>query len=125
MKVVVEEGCRGTSEELVRFILPDGTVIEASAELQDCQCRDGRVVLSHEVKELPWHHLVGIKNLKGQALAPGQLRAWADDPKRELECIFCGTRLPLDTQFCPRCREYKGIGPYVPGWSEEDNAQLV
>lgn len=115
MKVMVENG----DSEGVRFILPDGTVIEASAELQDCRCRDGHVILSHEVKEpLPWQHLVGIPNPKGEALKPEQLRAWADDPKRELECIFCGTRLPLDTQFCPRCREYKGIQPYIPGWSE-------
>ena len=74
-------------------------------------------------KWLPWRHLVGIKNLKGQALTPEQLRAWTEDPKRELECIFCGTRLPLDSQFCPRCREYKGIQPHIPGWSEDEEGE--
>lgn len=67
---------------------------------------------------LPWGHLVGVKNEKGQALTVEQLRAWIDDPNRKLECVFCARTLPLDAQFCPTCREYKGIQPHIPGWSE-------
>jgi len=67
-----------------------------------------------------WKHLVGIKNEKGQELTSEQLIRWEGDPKRKLECIFDGTELPLDAQVCPRCREYKGIQPHIPGWSEGD-----
>lgn len=65
-----------------------------------------------------WEHLVGVENAEGKELTERQLRAWASRDDRELECVFCGYVLPLSAQYCPRCREYKGIGPKIAGWSE-------
>lgn len=81
-----------------------------------------------------WKYLIGCaENLRGEPLTEEQLRKWADDPDRMLECIFCQIVEPPDyfhllvtpspdspiatITGCPRCREYKGIQPHIPGWS--------
>ena len=61
-----------------------------------------------------WRALVGVRGLTAQ-----QLKTWCRDPKRKLECVFCGNELAIDARYCPKCKEYKGLQPYIPGWSEE------
>lgn len=65
-----------------------------------------------------WSHLIGIKNDKGVALTEAMLQAYEATSMRNLECIFCGTIYPEGTKYCSRCKEYKGLQPYIEGWSE-------
>jgi ribosomal protein L40E len=67
---------------------------------------------------MEWVHLIGVKNSKGVVLTEAMLQAYEATSKRELECIFCGTNYPTDTNYCSRCKEYKGLQPYIEGWSE-------
>lgn len=67
---------------------------------------------------LEWSHLVGIKNSKGVVLTEAMLQAYEATSMRNLECIFCGTIYPEGTKYCSRCKEYKGLQPYIEGWSE-------
>lgn len=65
-----------------------------------------------------WEHLVGQPNSRGVRLTAEMLTAWANDLQRKLECVHCGCLLDLDVRACPSCREYEGIQPHVPGWSD-------
>ena len=64
-----------------------------------------------------WRHFVGIFNLKGEILTESMLREWAETDSR-LECVFCGSIYDIDTRYCKRCHEYKGLQPYIVGWSD-------
>jgi hypothetical protein len=89
-----------------------------------------------------------LENQKGEKLTEEQLRKWISDPNRMLECVFCQIVGPpsffhisafnlKEKEFlkrhklsqkiskvltsilcCPRCREYKGIIPHIPGFSD-------
>lgn len=79
-----------------------------------------------------WKNYIDIaENQRGEKLTEEQLRKWADDPERMMECVFCqiveepsyfqlsqfsGDKNPITC--CPRCGEYKGIQPHIPGWSD-------
>jgi hypothetical protein len=65
-----------------------------------------------------WQFYVGIENSKGNKLTDSMLRKWLKDPNRRLECVFDGETWPADNVYCPRCREYKGLQPYIPEWSD-------
>lgn len=82
-----------------------------------------------------WKYYIDIaENQRGEKLTEERLRKWADDPNRMLECVFCQIVEPPSyfqvgllgyagvdygtTTCCPRCREYKGIQPSIPGWSD-------
>jgi hypothetical protein len=67
---------------------------------------------------LKWYFYIGIKNGKGKPLTEDQLRKWSIDPKRLLECGYCGTTYPVYTFSCSHCKEYKGMSPYIPEWSD-------
>ena len=69
---------------------------------------------------MEWSHLLGIKNRKGVVLTEAMLQSYETTSKRELECIFCGTNYPTDTKYCSRCKEYKGLQPYIEGWNETE-----
>lgn len=55
-------------------------------------------------------------------------RAWVADPDRRYHCIFCGLHGDVNTFCvdasghevfgCPKCREYKGMSPCIPGKCE-------
>ena len=36
-----------------------------------------------------WKYHIGIENQRGEKLTEEQLRKWAEDPERMMECIFC------------------------------------
>jgi len=68
-----------------------------------------------------WQFFEGIKNCKGEVLTKSMVKTWCDSPDPRIECGFCGTTEPYegpDKLWCPRCREYKGIIPYIPEWSD-------
>jgi len=65
-----------------------------------------------------WKYYVGIKNCKDEELTKDMLNEWAKDPNRKVECIFCGSTYPDETWACSRCKEYKGIQPYIEDWSD-------
>lgn len=88
-----------------------------------------------------WKYLINCaENQKGEKLAEEQLRQWSEDPNRMMECIFCQIVEPpsyfqlSDMEYtmlrrkglphlgtitcCPQCREYKGILPHIPDWSD-------
>ena len=63
-----------------------------------------------------WKHIIGSYDIDGQTITEKRLLTWANDPKRELMCIFCGSE-PADRGgfiYCQRCMEYKGIIPNCP-----------
>ncbi len=64
---------------------------------------------------LQWKHYIGVPDIDGITITEERLKAWSDNPKRKLICIFCGSA-PSETNgfvYCKRCREYKGIMPDV------------
>ena len=63
-------------------------------------------------------HLIGIMNYSGEKLAKAMFDEWEKDPRKELYCVFCGTKYPMGVTFCRPCKEYKGISPYIAGWSD-------
>jgi len=71
------------------------------------------------------HYTLTVQNLEGKTLTEEQLRKWANDPDRMLECVFCQIVEPpsffqvqnTDFLICPRCMEHKGIQPHIPEWS--------
>ncbi len=90
-----------------------------------------------------WQYHIGLENQKGEKLTKEQLRRWTDDSERMFECTLCQIveppgffqlsdynlkrKLNLDNAehpnfisitCCPRCREYNGIQPHIPGWSD-------
>ncbi len=99
---LIEQIIPVTEDELKALVLPENVINQEPI-----------VVCTSE-----WSHLVGVKNSKGVVLTEAMLQAWESNPKRELECIFCGTLYDLDAKFCSRCKEYKGLQPYVEGWSD-------
>ena len=86
----------------------------------DREVREGHRVLSPRYNFDKWKHHIGVENLLDEPLTVNALRRWADDPNRRVECIFCGETYPPETMACRRCREYKGIQPYIEGWSNWD-----
>lgn len=48
-----------------------------------------------------------------------ELEKWEKDPNRRIICMFCGTDIDDNEErfICPRCQEYKGLVPMIPGWS--------
>ena len=83
-----------------------------------------------------WRYHIGIENQRGEKLTEEQLKKWVEDPERMMECIFCQVVEPPSyfhlhlgriifgrkegewITGCPRCREYKGIQPHIPNWSD-------
>ena len=62
-----------------------------------------------------WKYHIDTYDIDGENITEERLWAWANDPKRELICIFRGSE-PREVNgfvFCPRCKEYKGVGPNV------------
>jgi len=66
-----------------------------------------------------WKHYIGIANLKGKVLTKDMLRNWAETDNR-LECVFCGSIYDIDTKYCKRCKDYKGLQPYIAEWSNSN-----
>ncbi len=64
-----------------------------------------------------WKHFVGIENDRGEKLTESMLRAWSNNSNRELECTFDGEHFPSNYWYCTHCKEYKGLQPYIPSWS--------
>lgn len=63
-----------------------------------------------------YKHFVGTYDIDSNTITRKRLMAWAQDPKRELICIFCGSE-PVNRGgfiYCQRCKEYKGIMPNCP-----------
>ena len=94
------------NEAELKALVPTENVITVVAE-------SSKPILSSD-----WVHLLGIKNDKGVALTEDMLQAYETTSKRELECIFCSTIYLEGTKYCSRCKEYKGMQPYIEGWSE-------
>ncbi len=63
-----------------------------------------------------YRHLIGSDDIDGNCITAERLMKWAEDPKRELICIFCGSQPFTHNGFtyCRRCHEYKGIMPNCP-----------
>lgn len=64
-----------------------------------------------------WKSYIGVKNHDNEPITEKDLHNWADNPKREYQCVFCGNIYTigqlLNEICCPRCREYKSIMPYI------------
>lgn len=63
-----------------------------------------------------YKHFVGTYDIDSNTITRERLMAWAEDPKRELICIFCGGE-PVNKEgfiSCQRCKEYKGVMPNCP-----------
>ena len=71
-----------------------------------------------------WEHLIGTPNMDNRLLTKPSLEKWARSSRKVFECSFCGTRgtlheLSIDgISVCPQCKEYKGLQPYIPVWSD-------
>ena len=66
-----------------------------------------------------WSHLIGVENREDIFLTEAMLRKWLNQgADRRIECIFCGRTYPVHVKGCDHCREYKGILPYIPEWSQ-------
>ena len=63
-------------------------------------------------------YYIGNKNSRDEKLTAQMLRTWAKDPNRRLECIYDGETWPANYWYCPRCKEYKGLQPFIRGWSD-------
>ena len=75
-------------------------------------------VINTKLKELDyWLCYEGAENTDGVILTKEMIVRWFNKYDKELECIFCGNTLPFYQVYCNRCKEYKGIQPYVEGWS--------
>ena len=63
-----------------------------------------------------YKYFVGTYDIDSNIITKERLMAWAEDPKRELVCIFCGNepRNMNGYTICPLCRGYKGIIPNCP-----------
>ena len=84
----------------------------------DVSLRTGKPIASNSESDFQrWHSYVGIEQA-GKKLTEQMLREWANDPKRQLQCVFDGELWPSNYWYCPRCKEYKGLMPYIPGWSD-------
>ena len=65
-----------------------------------------------------WSHLVGSPNIEDTELTQEQFDLWKADPTRTYICGYCFVEVPASTRmYCPRCKEFKGIIPAIPGWS--------
>lgn len=73
----------------------------------------------HEIDRWKFHVGLPGHEYPEQKLTDEMLDQWASNPNRKLTCIFCGDILPNESQYCPRCREYKGIVPAIGGWSAD------
>jgi hypothetical protein len=59
-----------------------------------------------------WQYYVGIaETSNGNIITMDMLKTWANNPDRNLWCVFCGGELPIDAQYC--CNTYKGLQPYI------------
>lgn len=72
----------------------------------------------HPIREWDFTYYVGNKNANGKSLTQEMLDKWKKDPERKVECVFCGETYPDGVTGCRRCREYKGIQPYIEEWSD-------
>ena len=75
----------------------------------------------NEVLYERFKYYVGIVNAEGQAITDDNIRAWASlEYPPPMECIFCGHIVFYSERglACPVCRDYKGIVPYIPTWSD-------
>lgn len=63
-----------------------------------------------------YRHFVGTYDIDNNTITAERLMRWAEDPKRELICIFCGSEPTDNNGFvsCRRCKTYKGIMPNCP-----------
>lgn len=63
-----------------------------------------------------YKHFVGTYDIDSNIITKKRLMAWAEDPKRELICIFCGSEPVCSNGFiyCRHCNEYKGVMPNCP-----------
>jgi len=82
----------------------------------DVNIRTGKKVAMRTYDDVKYYK--GLKNTRGEVLTDQMLRAWAKNPNRKLECQYDGEQWPANYSYCPRCREYKGLMPYIPKWSE-------
>lgn len=66
-----------------------------------------------------WQSWVGADHIdNGRKLTRAMLLQWSRDLDAQLQCTFCGNITDLDAGHCPKCREYKGLAPYVPAWEQ-------
>jgi Zn finger protein HypA/HybF involved in hydrogenase expression len=71
--------------------------------------------------ELTWKHYAGMKNQRNETLTLEMIKIWCESPNPEVECEFCGNTQSFNTMdilYCHKCREYKGLIPYIPEWSD-------
>jgi len=83
--------------------------------------KETRDLLVHTITATPqeislyeeYKHFIGTYDIDGNTITARRLMEWAQDPKREFYCIFCG-KPPIKTakfMWCSLCNEYKGIMP--------------
>jgi hypothetical protein len=75
-------------------------------------------ILTPDADFLKWKFHAGIKNSRGDDLTEEMIRTWSNDLSRRVECTYDGTILNPNFWYCTKCHEYKGIIPYIPGWSD-------
>jgi hypothetical protein len=64
-----------------------------------------------------WSHLIGVEShISGKVLTSDMLEKWERDTGKHLFCIFCGEVIESKSVFCPTCRDYKGLIPYITEW---------
>lgn len=81
--------------------------------------------ISHDCRVLfiQFRFQAGAKNQKGVVLTESMLLEWCSEPDPKVECTFCGTQYPAHTLACRKCKEYKGIQPYIKGWSDWEDQE--
>jgi len=69
-----------------------------------------------------WMSYAGIVNSVNEPLTKTMIRDWAGRNNQQIECSFCGEtkeyRNATDI-YCNKCKEYKGMIPYIPEWSDQ------
>lgn len=67
-----------------------------------------------------WFFHVGIPNCNHQIMTLEMLIKWTSNSEPLVQCSFCGDIKPYrkNDLVCRGCREYKGILPYIPEWSD-------
>lgn len=70
-----------------------------------------------------YHASEESRNINGVSLTEDMIRKWANQSEPLYECCFCGengTALEMRIESvlcCPICRDFKGMQPYIPEWS--------
>jgi len=127
-----------TKRGTLKIDLSNGSMIGSETGRLSCKTSSIHELDRDKLEFKFWEGYIGIENHRGEKLTEEQLRKWVADPNRMLECVFCRivgppsffeithvngldhkhARLVTSIRACPRCREYKGIQPHIPDWSD-------